>query len=204
MQPPLSVYIISSERASVLALELLLHSAGFMSASYDDPRAFVMDASRLDDGCVLLHAVMPTMTGIEVSQLQGFSHPVIVIAEPGHVKTAVTAMKAGAVDVFEKPINEQALLGCIRSCFANKDTAKRNAERARSIELISALTRREAQVLHGLVHGSSNKTIAFELGISVRTVEIHRARMMQRLGTKQLADVVRIAVTAKTRRARPV
>jgi two-component system response regulator FixJ len=159
-----------------------------------------MDAPRLQDGCVLLDAVIPTMSGVEVlSQLlaRGFSHPVVVMAEPSHVKTAVAGMKAGAVDILEKPINKKALLACIESCTSNKESARRNSERARAIELLSALTRREAQVLQALVKGSSNKVIAFKLGISIRTVEVHRARMMQRLGAKQLGEAVRMAVTAK-------
>jgi two-component system response regulator FixJ len=106
-------------------------------------------------------------------------------------------MKAGAVDILEKPINKKALLACIESCTSNKESARRNSERARAIELLSALTRREAQVLQALVKGSSNKVIAFKLGISIRTVEVHRARMMQRLGAKQLGEAVRMAVTAK-------
>jgi two-component system response regulator FixJ len=144
------------------------------------------------------------MNSIEVLirlRANGFPHPIIIIICAADIKTAVEAMKAGALDILEEPFDDKTLLHTIGTCIANRGSARLNGEKARAARLIGALSRRESQVLEGLVNGSSNKIIAFELGISARTVEVHRARMMERLGVKQLAEAVRIAVMAQFEQA---
>ncbi len=113
--------------------------------------------------------------------------PVIVMTGQSDVRSAVSAMKAGAVDFIEKPFDDEALIAAIEAALAKGGRADRNHEAAEAARLIAMLSRREREVLDALVVGRPNKVIAFDLGISVRTVEVHRARMMDRLGVRQLA-----------------
>lgn len=143
---------------------------------------------------------MPAMNGVEVLVdllAHGFSFPVIVMADAADIKTTVEAMKAGATDVLEKPFTKQVLFESVERWFTDKEPLKLFAVHTWAADQIARLTQRESQVLKGLMRGSPNKVIAFELGISVRTVEVHRARMMGRLGVKQLGAAVRIAVMAQ-------
>jgi two-component system response regulator FixJ len=120
--------------------------------------------------------------------------PVIVMTAQGDVQTAVRAMKAGAVDFIEKPYGDDALLAAIESALKDGAAKGRTDDIAAAAALIDRLSPRERQVLEALVAGQPNKVIAFDLGISVRTVEVHRARMMDRLGVRQLAEAVRLSV----------
>jgi two-component system response regulator FixJ len=143
---------------------------------------------------------MPQMDGLEVQARLRELHvglPVIVMTGHGDVQTAVRAMKAGAVDFIEKPFNDDVLLSAIEGALARGAGANRNREAEDAAWRIAKLSRREREVLDALVSGRPNKVIAFDLGISVRTVEVHRARMMERLGVRQLAEAVRLAVMAR-------
>jgi two-component system response regulator FixJ len=123
--------------------------------------------------------------------------PVIVMTAHGDVARAVQAMKAGAVDFLEKPFDDETLLNAIEAALAKAGRRVGDREAVEAAQRIATLSPREREVLDGLVAGRPNKVIAFDLGISVRTVEVHRARMMERLGTRKLADAVRLAVLAK-------
>jgi two-component system response regulator FixJ len=123
--------------------------------------------------------------------------PVIVMTGHGDVQSAVRAMKAGAVDFIEKPYTDETLLGAIETALARADRADGDRDVVEAARLIATLSPREREVLEGLVAGRPNKVIAFELGISVRTVEVHRSRMMERLGVHQFAEAVRLAVLGK-------
>jgi len=150
-------------------------------------------------GCVLLDLRMPEMDGFEVQarlQLINPGLPVVVVTAQGDVQTAVRAMKAGAVDFIEKPYSDDALITAIESALKNSATKGRVDEIAAAAALINTLSPRERQVLEALVAGQPNKVIAFGLGISVRTVEVHRSRMMDRLGVHQFAEAVRLLVLA--------
>jgi two-component system response regulator FixJ len=153
----------------------------------------------LSGGCVLLDVRLPGMDGLEVQErltkLDLFL-PVIVMTGQGDVQTAVKAMKAGAVDFIEKPFAEEVLLNTIEAALAMADRPDRHREALEAAARIAALSPREREVLDALVAGRPNKVIAFDLGISVRTVEVHRARMMDRLGVGQLAEAIRLAVMA--------
>jgi two-component system, LuxR family, response regulator FixJ len=195
-----TVHVVDDDAAVRRSLERLLHSAGYTCVSYHSSAAFLDAAGELSGGCVLLDVRMPGMDGLELqdrlNQL-GVTLPVIVMTGQGDIQTAVQAMKAGAVDFIEKPFDEDVLLGAIEVALARVDRPDRAREATEAAHRIAALSPRERQVLDALVAGRPNKQIAFDLGISVRTVEVHRARMMERLGTRQLAEAIRLAVMAQ-------
>jgi two-component system response regulator FixJ len=195
-----TVYVVDDDAAVRGSLERMLNAAGFRVVSYDSSATFLEVARGLPGGCVLLDMCIPAVDGIEVqvrlNQL-GVSLPVIVMTGHGDVPSAVRAMKAGAVDFLEKPFNDEILLWTIEAALASTGRLDRERESLQAAHRIATLSPRERQVLNGLLAGRPNKVIAFNLGISVRTVEVHRARMMIRLGTKQLADAIRLALMAK-------
>ena len=193
------VYIIDDDPAIRRSLERLLDAVGFQVASYATPKAFLDVAGSLLGGCVLLDLRMPQMDGFEVHarlRLINPDLPVIVVTAQGDVQTAVRAMKAGAVDFIEKPYSDDALLMAIESALKTGAAKGRTDDIAAAAALIDTLSPRERQVLEALVAGQPNKVVAFDLGISVRTVEVHRSRMMDRLGVQQFAQAVRLSVLA--------
>jgi two-component system response regulator FixJ len=195
-----TVHVVDDDTAVRRSLERLLDAAGFRVVSYDSSSAFLEAARGLSAGCVLLDILMPGVDGLEVQarlNRLGVTLPVIVMTAHGEVARAVQAMKAGAVDFLEKPFDDETLLNGIEAALARAGRRVGDREAAEAAQCIATLSPREREVLDGLVAGRPNKVIAFDLGISVRTVEVHRARMMERLGTRQLADAVRLAVLAK-------
>jgi two-component system response regulator FixJ len=191
------IYIVDDDPAIRRSLERLLDAVGFQVASYATPKAFLGVAGDLPVGCALLDLRMPEMDGFEVQarlRLINPDLPVIVMTAQGDVQTAVRAMKAGAVDFIEKPYGDDALVAAIESALKDGAAKGRTDDIAAAAALIDTLSPRERQVLEALVAGQPNKVIAFDLGISVRTVEVHRARMMDRLGVRQLAEAVRLSV----------
>jgi two-component system, LuxR family, response regulator FixJ len=194
-----TVHVVDDDAAVRRSLALLLETVKLRSVCYETPRAFLEAAPKVVPGCVLLDVRMPGLDGLAVQQelvKLGISLPVIVMTGQGDIQTAVRAMKAGALDFIEKPFEDIRLLDAIEAALARTDRADRNSEMLEAAERIAALSRREREVLDGLVAGHPNKVIAYELGISVRTVEVHRARMMERLGVRQLAEAIRLAVVA--------
>jgi two-component system response regulator FixJ len=123
--------------------------------------------------------------------------PVIVMTGEGDIQTAVRAMKAGAADFLEKPYSDHTLLGAIEAAFVKEHRLNRDSEIEEASRRLAMLSPREREVLDGLLAGQPNKLIAYQLGISVRTVEVHRARMMERLGIRQLAEAIRLGVMAR-------
>jgi two-component system, LuxR family, response regulator FixJ len=195
-----TVHVVDDDDAVRRSLERLLDAAGFRVVSYDSSMAFLEAARRLSAGCVLLDIQMPGVDGLEVQarlNRLGVTLPVIVMTAHGDVARAVQAMKAGAVDFLEKPFDDETLLNGIEAALARAKRRVGDRETVEAGQRIATLSPREREVLDGLMAGRPNKVIAFDLGISVRTVEVHRARMMERLGTRQLADAVRLAVLAK-------
>jgi two-component system response regulator FixJ len=194
-----TVYIVDDDAAVRRSLERLLDAAGFDPVSFETPMAFLTAASELKEGCVLLDVRMPSLDGPAVqarlAQLKS-SLPVVVMTGQGDVQTAVRAMKAGALDFIEKPFDDELLLGAVQSALASREWPSREQEAEEAVQRIAALSPREREVLDALIAGHPNKVIAFDLGISVRTVEVHRARMMNRLGVRQLAQAIRLAVIA--------
>jgi two-component system response regulator FixJ len=193
------VHVVDDDVAVRRSLERLLDSAGLRVVSYETPVDFLGVASQLSGGCLLLDVRMPGMDGLELQarlRQAGLAIPVIVMTGQGDVHTAVRAMKAGAVDFLEKPFNDDVLLRTIEAAFARGERSDRTRDAAEAAQRIALLSPREREVLEALVAGRPNKVIASDLGISVRTVEVHRARMMERLGVRQFAEAVRLAVMA--------
>jgi len=195
-----TVHVVDDDAAVRRSLERLLDAAGFHVVSYQSPTAFLNAASGLSAGCVLLDIRMPGVDGLEVQARLNrlrVNLPVIVMTGHGDVPSAVRAMKAGAVDFLEKPFDDETLLNAIGGAFAKASRLiGGDREAVRAAQRIATLSPREREVLDALLAGRPNKVIAFDLNISVRTVEVHRARMMERLGTKQFADAIRLAVMA--------
>jgi len=193
------VYVVDDDPAIRRSLERLLDAVGFRVASYATPMAFLGVADDLAMGCVLLDLRMPKMDGFEVQArllLINPDLPVIVITAQCDVQTAVRAMKAGAVDFIEKPYSDEALIAALESALKTGAAKDRANDIAAAALLIGTLSAREGEVLEALVAGHPNKVIAYSLGISVRTVEVHRSRMMDRLGVRQLGQAVRLSVLA--------
>jgi two-component system response regulator FixJ len=170
------VHVIDDDEALRESLTFLLRSAGLDVQSYSSARAFIDALPRLTLSCVITDLRMPDMSGIELVQhLKSLKieAPVIVITGHGDIALAVEAMKIGAADFFEKPFDDELLLASVRSALREQEGAtKRHAERAGIERRLATLSPREHDVLGGLVKGRLNKQIAFDLGISPRTVEI--------------------------------
>jgi two-component system response regulator FixJ len=195
-----TVYVLDDDAAVLRSLERLLSSANFEPITFERPDLFLTAAKTFEMGCVLLDVRLPGISGLDVqTQLRRMRNdlPIIVMTAQGDVQTAVRAMKAGAIDFLEKPYSDHALLGAIEAAFSNDIRSDRDRDIAEAVRRVATLSPREREVLDGLVAGRPNKLIAYHLGISVRTVEVHRARMMERLGMHQLAEVVRLGVMAK-------
>jgi two-component system, LuxR family, response regulator FixJ len=194
------VYVVDDDAAVRRSLERLLNSAGFKAISYATPMAFLDAVPGLSGGCVLLDLRMPGLDGLTVQarlvKLESLI-PVIVMTCQGDVQAAVRAMKAGAIDVLEKPFDDDTLLNAIEAALTRSEWLDRDSEALDATERLASLSRREREVLGALLAGRSSKLIAYDLGISVRTVEVHRARMMDRLGVRQLAAAIRLAVMAR-------
>jgi two-component system, LuxR family, response regulator FixJ len=194
------VYIVDDDEAVCQSLERMLRTAGFATVTYGSGIAFLdAAAAGLAPGCLLLDMWMPGMDGLDVQSRmgeRGLRHPVVVMTGHGDVLTAVRAMKAGAVDFIEKPFIPHALLKAIEVALAGRERRAQDREAAQAAERIAMLSPREREVLDSLAAGRSNKIIAFDLNLSVRTVEVHRARMLDRLGTHSSAAAVRLVVLA--------
>ena len=193
------VHVVDDDADVRRSLERLLLAAAFTPILYDNGFAVLDRVSGQSTGCMLLDVRMPGMDGLEVqAQLndRGIGLPVIVMTGHGEVPIAVRAMKAGAVDFIEKPFDDERLLVAIELALAGAGRVSRERAVADAARRIATLSRRERQVLERLVAGHPNKVIGYDLGISTRTVEVHRARMLERLGTRHSAEAIRLAVMA--------
>ena len=192
------IHIIDDEEAIRRSASFMLKTSGFAVESWASGTAFLKEVRHAAPGCILLDVRMPEMDGLEVQQelnQRGVAMPVIVLTGHGDISIAVRAMKAGAVDFLEKPFEKSVLLGAIEAAFARLDDhGSRAAQADEAAVAIAALTPRERDVLDGLAQGLPNKTIAYDLGISPRTIEVHRARIMEKLAAKNAADLMRIVL----------
>ena len=194
------VYVVDDDAAVCRSLKRLLETAGFRTMFYATPSAFLDVAKGLPVGCALLDVRMPEMDGLELQERMlemKVGLPVIVVTAQGDVQGVVRAMKAGAVDFIEKPYDDETLISAIESALKRGARADRSIEITEAAARIAKLSRREHEVLDALALGHSNKVIANDLGISVRTVDVHRARMMDRLDVRQFADAIRLAILAR-------
>jgi two-component system response regulator FixJ len=194
------VHVIDDDEALRESLAFLLRAAQLEVKSYASARTFLDELPDESLGCVITDVRMPEISGIELlrrlKELK-IGVPVIVVTGHGDVALAVEAMKIGAADFFEKPFDDELLLASVRSALREQEgQKKRYAERAEIESRIAALSPREGDVLRGLVEGRANKQIAFDLGISPRTVEIYRANLMNKMQADSLSDLVRMALVA--------
>lgn len=201
MAENLIVHIIDDDDAVRQSLEFLLKSAKLVVQTHELADRFLDALPTLNPGCVITDVRMPGLSGIDLLKKlknMGKPIPVIVITGHGDVPLAVEAMKIGALEFLEKPFDDDVLLAIVRSALdrSQKD-GRREAEKAEILDRLAALSNRERQVLEGLVAGNPNKTIAFDLAISPRTVEIYRANVMTKMAANSLSDLVRMALIAE-------
>jgi two-component system response regulator FixJ len=193
------VHVIDDDVAVRMAMEMLLHSTGFGVATHPSGFAFLDALATLGEegvGCVVTDVRMPGLDGLQLLHRlkeRRFRRPVIVMTAHGDISTAVKAMKAGAVDFVEKPFDDEVILAAIGTALKPATVEGPGT----AVSRIAELSAREREVLSLLVAGKPNKLIAGELGLSPRTVEVHRARLMTRLGVGSFAEAVRIAVRAE-------
>ncbi len=194
------VHIVDDEDAIRRSASFMLKTSGYAVETWASGALFLKEIRHVPEGCILLDVRMPEMDGLEVQQAlldRGVTMPVIVLTGHADVSIAVRAMKAGAVDFLEKPFEKAVLIAAIEAAFARMKAADGAAARAAEAEVVLAvLTPREREVLEGLAQGLPNKTIAYDLGISPRTVEVHRANLMAKLDVRSLSDALRLAFAA--------
>ncbi|MGO1462375.1 MAG: response regulator FixJ [Oleiphilaceae bacterium] len=196
-----TVYVVEDDEAVRDSLELLLRSDEKTVKTYESAAVFLKDYSETMAGCIVLDIRMPGMDGMELQKKLNEKHsilPIIFVTGHGDVPMAVDAMKEGAVDFIQKPYREEALLEKIEAALEQDLEQRRTLdEKQEIIRRIKSLTPREHEIMDRMIEGQANKVIAIELEISQRTVEIHRSRVMHKMGTHSLAHLVRMVLSVK-------
>lgn len=191
------VHVVDDDDSVRRSVGFMLKTSGYKVCSYSSGSEILKNARDLQEGCVLLDIRMPDMDGLEVQEAlreRGVSLPVIIMTGHGDVPLSVRAMKAGAIDFIEKPFEKQTLVNAVEEGFSTLRRTDSARDRSKDAAVrLQALTAREREVLDGLSQGLPNKTIAYDLGISPRTVEIHRANLMTKLGVRSLSEALRFA-----------
>jgi two-component system response regulator FixJ len=194
------VHVIDDDAAARDSLSFLLTSADIAVETYDSARTFLKMLPTRQVSCVITDVRMPEVSGIDMLReirQRGYKFPVIVITGHGDVPLAVSAMRLGAADFLEKPFDDSVVLAAVRSALVRQSEAgEQEIRKAQIQQRLGTLSERERQVLDGLVKGNPNKTIAYDLGISPRTVEIYRANLMTKMNASSLSDLVRMALVA--------
>lgn len=194
------VHVIDDDEAVRTALAFLLEMNDLPAHTYASALDFLEVAEQLANGCIVTDVRMPEMSGLELVRRlkeRGVALPVVVITGHGDVPLAVEAMRAGVIDFIEKPFDDEVLLRSIRMALDAKAESDVHAqERQRFEQMLKTLSGRETEVLRGVIAGKMNKVIAFELGISQRTVEVYRANVMSKTHANGLSELVRIALLA--------
>jgi two-component system response regulator FixJ len=197
------VHIVDDDDAVRDSLSILLDSVDIANAGYPSAAVFLTSLERAgmsnQFGCVLLDVRMPGMSGLECQQeliALKCTLPIIFLTGHGDVPMAVEAMKNGALEFIQKPFREQELLDCIQKALLNNQQAQQELQYAKEIKTrLALLTKREKQVMQRVIAGQANKNIASELNLSQRTIEIHRANVMEKMQAKSLAQLVTMVVT---------
>jgi two-component system response regulator FixJ len=197
------VYIVDDDEAVRDSLSALLEAKAYTARSFASAPDFLDAAASLDPGCVIVDIRMPEMDGLELQQHlvdRALPFQLIVITGHGDVPLAVRAMKAGAVDFIEKPFASETILDSLAAAFSRLAApGETDAAAVAAQSKLALLSPREREVLEGLLAGLPNKSIAYDLAISPRTVEIHRARVMDKMGARSLSELVRLALSAGAR-----
>jgi FixJ family two-component response regulator len=202
MSKQATVFVVDDDQAMRNSLKWLIESVGLTVKTYASADEFINDYYPGRAGCLLLDVRMPGMSGLELQEQfveQQIKIPIIIITGHGDVPMAVRAMKAGAVDFIEKPFNDELLLESIRNALI-KDVDQRNVQSVRAdiATRLAHLTPREHEVMEMVTSGRANKDIAKTLGVSSKTVEAHRARVMEKMQASSLAELVKMAIVAKS------
>jgi FixJ family two-component response regulator len=197
-----TVYIVDDEPAIRDSLAMLLRSVGLRAQTFPSATAFLEAYGPELSGCLVADVRMPGMSGLELQEALAAREsalPVIIITGHGDVAMAVRAMKAGAADFIEKPFNEQVLLDAVHRALASRKPGggPSSAGRAELEARVAALTPREKEVLLLVADGRPNKVVATRLGLSTRTVEVHRAKVMEKMQARSLAELVRMAIACE-------
>ncbi len=195
------IFVVDDDEAVRLSTEMLIRSMGLRVETFESATEFLEDFDPQQPGCVILDIRMPGMSGLELqdhlNEMKA-SIPIIFVTGHGDVPMAVTAMKAGAVDFIQKPFRDQELIDRVHAALdEDREQRQEAAAQGEINERIKTLTSREFEVMGLVVEGKPNKAIAFDLGLSPRTVEIHRARVMQKMAAGSLADLVRMALRVR-------
>ena len=196
--PDKTVFVVDDDAAVRQGLRFMLRAAGYSVEAFPSARALLEHYDPRRAGCLLLDIQMPEISGLELQQrlnIRGWRIPVIFITGHGTISLAIAAMKAGALDFIEKPLREEALLESIERALHWNDRAyEERLERATLQARAALLTPRERQVFELVAAGEPNKVIASRLGISFRTVELHRAHIIEKLQARSLSDLIRMAI----------
>lgn len=194
------VYVVDDDAGMLESTVWLLESVGLTARPFTNGADFLDACTAEQHACVLLDVRMPAMGGLQVQQAmkqRGLAHPIIFVSGHADVPIVVRAFKAGAVDFIEKPYNEQLLLDSVQQALdRERQTQGRDARRRAVDELLARLTPRERDVLLPLVKGYTNREIAAQLEVSVKTVDLYRSRVMKRMGAERLPDLVGMAIAA--------
>ena len=200
MSRELTVFVVDDDQAMRNSLKWLIESIGMQVETFDSAQAFLDAYYPARGGCLLLDVRMPGMSGLELQAYlarREIGIPVILITGHGDVSMAVKAMKVGAVDFIEKPFDDEELLNSIRNALQHDQKQRTlRAQRSDIAARVAELTPREHEVMTMVTDGKSNKEIAAALGVSAKTVEVHRARMMDKMRADSLAELVRMALLA--------
>ncbi len=200
-----TVFVVDDDPDVRQSLTWLLESLGVVVKSYDSADAFLEDFDPQRPGCLVLDVRMPGRSGLDLLdelQRRGERIPVIFLTAYGEVPSAVRAIKAGAVDFIEKPYSEQVLLDRIHHALeSDRRRRELEAQREQIVERFNALTQRERQVMHMVVAGLPNRRIAADLGLSEKTIEVHRAHVMEKTQAHSLPDLVRMALIVENKAA---
>jgi FixJ family two-component response regulator len=194
------VYVVDDEASIRDSLAMLLRSVGLASRTFGDAKSFLAAYEPRSDTCLIADVRMPGMSGIELQEAlrsRGAKLPIVIITGHGDISMAVRAMKAGAADFIEKPFHDQTLLDAVHRALAHSADPRIEAATLDGDELgrrLAALTPREREVMALVVEGRPNKAVATRLGLSTRTVEVHRAKAMEKMQAQSLADLVRMAI----------
>jgi two-component system response regulator FixJ len=203
MPADLIVYIVDDDDAVRDSLSVLLESKAYIVRSFGSAPEFLAAAPSLPVGCLIADIRMPEMDGLELQQRlieRSLHFPMIVITGHGDVPLAVRAMKAGAIDFIEKPFASEAILDSLGAALSRLAAPnERDPAAVAAAAKLALLSPREREVLEGLLAGLPNKSIAYDLAISPRTIEIHRARVMDKMGARSLSELIRLTLAAGAR-----
>jgi FixJ family two-component response regulator len=196
----LTVFLVDDDAGVLKGLSRLLRARGYDVQAFSSPQAFLADHDASISGCAVFDVSMPGLDGLELQQAlsgRGSQRPVIFLTGKGDIPTSVRAMRAGAIDFLTKPVNDDDLLGAIaRAVKQDADSRRAGAELDSIKARFATLTPREREVMTHVIAGRLNKQIAGDLGTVEKTIKVHRGRVMEKLGVRSVADLVRLAEKA--------